>query len=88
MLGALEKFLANKAGQIGSLKKMPLGQLIEMLGEKGQTFGASTLGVMKKHPGESAALAGLGGVAGASLSGEDEQEEDPDAELLKKYGLR
>ncbi len=88
MLGALEKWLATKAAQVGKVNDMPLKEIVSALGSKGKDFAKSTYGMAKAHPGESAALAGLGGVAGAMGSGGEPDGDEDEEKLLRAYGIR
>ncbi len=87
MLGAIQKFLANQAGNVSKLKSMPLEELVAMLGSKSKAYGSSVAGMAKAKPKEAAGIAGLGALAGAGLSGGEEEPEEDD-ELLRAYGLR
>ena len=86
MLGALQKFLASQAGNVGKLKEMPIEELVAMLGKKGKTLAMDTKNVIQAQPGPAAAI-GLGGAGvGAAMSGGDEPADDE--ELLRAYGIR
>lgn len=78
--------------KFAKIKSMPLDELLSMIGQKTGKFAGETGKMVMDNPGKSAAVAGLGALGGAAMSGEPEQEEDPELvrqqEMMRAYGIR
>ncbi len=84
----LEKYLAQAAAKVGQLKKMPIEELVAMLGKKGKDYAGRTAAMVKAHPGESAGVGGIGAALGASLAGGEKEPDGDEDDMLRAYGLR
>lgn len=73
--------------KFAKIKSMPLDELLAMIGQKTGKFAMDTGKMVAEHPGKSAAIAGLG-----ALAGSHESQEDPDIErqeeMMRAYGIR
>lgn len=76
----------NALQKFAIIKKMPLEDLLAMLGKKSGEFAKSTGSMVKSNPGESAAVAGIGALGANALSSDPQEEQEE--EILRAYGLR
>jgi hypothetical protein len=90
MLGALEKWLASKAADVGSLRRLSTPQLIGKGARKTAEGVKDSYQAIKANPKLAAGAGGVGAALGLGLGGDAPPEDNFEEELRllrEKYGL-
>ena len=88
MLSALEKWLLTKAGDVGSLSRMSVPQMMGKAARKTGEGVRDSYRAIKESPKLAAGAAGAGAAGGLALGGPEEETFEAELEeLRRKYGV-